>query len=197
MAHLQRHHPGFQPTPDFEERVLALASLTARWAKRMNLTGHRDGPSVMRHLILDATALALELPSWRSLVDIGSGAGFPGLPVACLYPDRKITLVEPRERRHHFQKEARRSLGLSQVRTLRGRAEELPPEPHDIALCQAVATPAQAEALLRPWVKDTGWIALPLSREQAASICPRPDAEDRTYVAPDGRERGLRLLSMN
>lgn len=178
------------------QRLLDLAEITARWSQQMNLTGFNEASAVMRHLILDALALASQLPSWATLCDIGSGAGFPGLPIACVSPEQAVLLVESRERRHHFQREAKRRLELSQVRCLRGRAEELTPEPCDLALSQALAEPARAMVLLAPWAAPGGHVALALSAEQARESAGR-DVEDRFYVAPDGRERCLRLLSAN
>jgi 16S rRNA (guanine527-N7)-methyltransferase len=75
-------------------RVLGqLAELLARWSARMNLTAHGDAEAVVRRLILDAVALDRQLPDVSSMVDLGSGAGFPGLPIALLHPERKVTLV--------------------------------------------------------------------------------------------------------
>lgn len=188
-------------TPDFEiseaseASLVRLAELTARWSQRMNLTGFRDPSTVLGHLVLDALALAALLPPWQTLCDIGSGAGFPGLPIACAFPDREVILVESRERRHYFQREACRSLGLRSVRPLRGRAEDLDAVPCTIALSQALAAPETARRLLAPWALPDGWIALALSRTQADAESRPPKARDRFYTAPDGRERCLRLLS--
>lgn len=148
-------------TADQLDALLELAQLLARWSKRINLTGHRTTAAIIQRLILDAAALCAQLPEISSLADIGSGAGFPGLPIAVLRADCRVTLVESRERRHHFQRQAIRQLGLENVRTELGRAETLEPSPHAAAIAQAVARPADTLPLLLPWVEIGGRLFFP------------------------------------
>jgi 16S rRNA (guanine527-N7)-methyltransferase len=172
-----------------------LALLLAQWSKRMNLTGHRTAPEIARRLILDAAALTKQLPEIASLVDIGSGAGFPGFPVAILRTGCRVTLVESRARRHHFQRQAIRQLGLENVHAELGRAEALEPRLHSAAIAQAVARPADALPLLLPWVELGGWLLFPGSTPPP----PIPNDDSRvcfepvvTYCVPlGGAERTL------
>jgi len=144
------------------EALAELAILVEGWAHRMNLTGHRTAEAVVRRLILDAAALDSALPRGiGTLVDVGSGAGFPGLPLAILHPEREILLVEARERRHHFQRMAIRELRLANVDAWHGRAESLSPSPHDVGIAQAAAAPSEAAALLLPWIRPGGWLLVP------------------------------------
>ena len=140
------------------DRLAALASLVAQWNRRMNLTGHRTAETVARRLVLDALALAHAVPGFTELADLGSGAGFPGLPIAIRHPERRVTLVESRERRHHFQRAVLRDLGLANVQALRGRAEELDPIPHAAVVVQAVADPL---GWMLPWARPGGLLLLP------------------------------------
>ncbi len=151
----------FDATPERRERLIQLAELVARWNRRINLTAHRSPEAVMERLVLDSLALARVLPPFRSLADIGSGAGFPGLPAAILLPDRQVTLVEARERRHHFQRAAVRELGLANVRVIHGRAEDLDPVPHDVVVAQAVARPEKALGWMLPWARPGGHLVIP------------------------------------
>jgi len=140
----------------------ALAAELERWSQRMNLTAHRSAEEIVAHLILGAAALCAQLPEIESLADIGSGAGFPGLPIAVLRPHTRVTLLEPRERRHHFQRAAVRAMKLDNVVALQGRAED--PElqqPHRAAIAQAVARAEQALDWLEPWVAEDGLFLLP------------------------------------
>jgi 16S rRNA (guanine527-N7)-methyltransferase len=147
---------------DFCEALLQLGELLERWAQRINLTGHRTLESITRRLLLDAAALAAQLPpDLGSLADLGSGAGFPGLPIAVLRPDWNLVLVESRRRRHHFQRASVRALGLTRVKMLEGRAESLPSHPCSGVVAQAVARPAQALRWMRPWVREGGLLILP------------------------------------
>ncbi len=143
------------------EQLLELSSLLAHWSKRINLTGHRSAAEIARRLILDAAALITRLPELASLADIGSGAGFPGFPIAVLRPSCQVTLVESRERRHHFQREVIRRLELGNVCARLGRAEALEPTLHAAAIAQAVAKPADALPLLLRWVESGGLLLFP------------------------------------
>lgn len=154
-------------SPSLAEPLAALAELLALWAGRMNLTGHRTPQSIARRLILDALALGEALParSPASLADLGSGAGFPGLPLAVRWPACTVTLVEARERRHHFQRAAVRTLGLVNVEPRRGRIEDLPPQPHEVVVAQALARAERAVEWMLPWVAPRGWLVLPRSAD--------------------------------
>ena len=138
-----------------------LAQLLEKWSKRMNLTGHRTLGQIVRRLLLDAAALIVELPEVPTLADIGAGAGFPGFPIAILRPECQVTLVESRQRRHHFQREVIRQLGLANTSTVLGRAEALEPTPCAAAIGQAVARPADLVPLLLPWTAAGGLLLFP------------------------------------
>ncbi|HME72631.1 MAG TPA: RsmG family class I SAM-dependent methyltransferase [Myxococcota bacterium] len=179
------------------ETLAELATLVEEWARRINLTGHRTAESVVRRLILDAAALDAAAPAdIGSLVDVGSGAGFPGLPLAILHPERKILLVESRERRHHFQRMAIRELGLANAEARHGRAESLCPSPHDAAIAQAAAAPPEAASLLLPWVRPGGWLIVP-GGTRAPKVGHQPGVESerivRYRVPLGGRSRSFWL----
>jgi 16S rRNA (guanine(527)-N(7))-methyltransferase RsmG len=157
----------------------------------MNLTAHGDADAVVRRLILDALALDRELPEVHAMVDLGSGAGFPGLPIALLHPERLVTLIDSRERRHHFQRAAARELGITNVILRLGRAEELPPEPHPLVMAQAMARPSQAVVWMLPWVEPGGLLAVPLSAAQSppGRLEGVGEASVSHYVVPLGGPR--------
>jgi 16S rRNA (guanine527-N7)-methyltransferase len=156
-----------------------LAGLLEKWAKRINLSGHRTRDEIVRRLILDAAALAAQLPELATLADIGSGAGFPGFPIAILRPECRLTLVESRGRRHHFQREAIRQLGLTNVSAVLGRAEDLEPIPCAAAIGQAVARPPELIPLLLPWTEPGGLLVFPGGTDPAAV----PDDERICFVS--------------
>jgi 16S rRNA (guanine527-N7)-methyltransferase len=147
--------------PDQLLELVELSTLLEQWSGRMNLTGHRSAVGIAKRLILDAAALLDLLPPFERLADLGSGAGFPGLPLAILEPEREFVLVEARERRHHFQREAIRRLGLRNVTSLRGRFEELEPLECGAVVAQAVAPPARLiDAMLR-WAGPGASLLIP------------------------------------
>jgi 16S rRNA (guanine527-N7)-methyltransferase len=152
---------GLAAPPEQVEALLSLARLLERWGRRSNLSGHRDLDSIVRRLILDAAALAVHLPPIASLVDLGSGAGFPGLTLAVLRPGCALLLVEAREKRHHFQRAAVRELGLANVEVVCGRAERIEIRPRAAVIAQAMAQPGKALRWMAPWAEIGGWLALP------------------------------------
>ena len=95
-----------------------------RWNRVISLTSIADPKEIIERHFCESLFLAAYLPARElSIVDIGSGAGFPGVPVAILRPDCRITLVESRRRKAAFLKEASRK--LSNVQVLAQRVEEI------------------------------------------------------------------------
>ena len=143
----------------------------------------------MPELVLDAAALACALPelhSASSLADLGSGAGFPGLPLAILHPELDVHLVDSRAKRNHFQRAARRKLGLSRVHSILGRSDQLEPVSCDIVVAQAMAHPDRALELMIPWAKRGGLIVLPASETAGEPVSPTQlgEMERRQYRVP-------------
>lgn len=152
---------GLQSSPEQHGRLAELARLVEAWGARINLTGHRDAEAVARRLVLDAAALLTALPAFDSLADLGSGAGFPGLPMAVLRPRMRVVLVEARERRHHFQRHAIRVLGLANVRAVRGRIEEVAAERCQAVIAQAVAAPEHLVDWMLRWAQPGALLIVP------------------------------------
>ena len=128
-------------------KLVGLARMLIDWGRSTNLTGHRSVVEATRHLVVGALALQKSIESQVgsqegcTLVDLGSGAGFPGIPIAIANPSCPVTLVESRERRHHFQRAVRRDLGVANLDPRWGRMEALAPSPADWVIAQAVAAP--------------------------------------------------------
>ena len=177
--------PGREPTDAQLDALAELALLTAAWGERINLTSHRGPDQVAKRLIVDAAALYCALPPARALCDIGSGAGFPGLPIAILNPQVRVTLVEAREKRHYFQRTARRSLGLENVVLLRGRVEDLEPLPHPGVVAQAVARPDVVLEWALAWAQEGGFIAIP-GGGSPPEVAPHPRVT-RSRLVPYGK----------
>ena len=155
---------------ELEAGLAALAAELVRWGARMNLVGSTKPDALERHFA-DSLAAAQALPRGARVVDLGSGAGFPGLPLAIARRDLCLTLIEVRERRLAFLRHAVRVLGLA-VDVRAASIESPPPEPFDFALLRAVAPPARSLELGAAWTSPAGeiWIwagpdaALPAAR---------------------------------
>ena len=150
-----------------DERLESYLRELARWGARMNLVGSLEREALETHLA-DALAAAPHLAAGARVVDLGSGAGLPGIPLAVARPDVAFTLVEIRERRVHFLRHVVRVLEL-ETRVERVRLEDPPDQAFDVATLRAVAPPAVALASARPWVADQGEIWI-WTREPAGSL---------------------------
>lgn len=93
------------------------------WSKRFNLTGLRSQERIVIELFLDSLMPAAFLPLEGSLLDVGSGAGFPGLPLKILYPRLKTVLLESNSKKVSFLKHVIRSLRLQDTKVIHGRIE--------------------------------------------------------------------------
>ena len=137
----------------------------------MNLSAYHDPEAVLEHLVFDALALADVLPALdqaadraetTKIVDLGSGAGLPAIPLAIKWPNRNFVLVEAREKRVHFLRAVIRELGLKNVKILHGRAEHLPAERAQLVIAQAMAAPAQVLEWMLPWAKPGAALVIPI-----------------------------------
>jgi 16S rRNA (guanine527-N7)-methyltransferase len=111
---------------DMVTRLAHFAEVLDLWAARTNLVSCRSGHELVERHFLDSLATVPVLPSEGPLVDLGTGAGFPGIPVAIARTRQPVVLVETRRRRVSFLREVKRTLGLANVAIVEGRAEECP-----------------------------------------------------------------------
>ncbi|WP_241825437.1 16S rRNA (guanine(527)-N(7))-methyltransferase RsmG [Micromonospora sp. CB01531] len=127
----------------------AYAELLATDGVVRGLIGPRETPRLWERHLLNCAAMAERIPEGASLIDVGSGAGLPGLVLAIARPDLTVTLVEPLARRTAFLVEAVQQLGLTaSVRVFRGRAEEAAAGSRDVAALSADIVTARAVAAL-------------------------------------------------
>lgn len=132
----------FAPYGTLSEEQLSLLQrhyeLLLRWNRKMNLTRITNLIEAVRYHYCESLYLARSLPLQPlRIVDIGSGAGFPGIPVAVYRPDCSIDLVESHRRKAVFLTEAARSLGLGNIGVLAKRAEDVA-ESYDWMISRAV-----------------------------------------------------------
>lgn len=102
--------------------------LLVRWNERTNLTAVRSPEEMVRRHFGESLFAGQHLgePLPESLLDLGSGAGFPGIPIALLHPAVKVTLAESQNKKATFLREVVRTLGISNVEVWAGRAEAIP-----------------------------------------------------------------------
>lgn len=113
------------------QQIAAFASyrsLLSVWSARLNLTAIREDPLVVRLHFLDSLSVVPLLSRAGALMDIGSGAGFPGIPIKLAAPEKPLYLVEPRRKRANFLRHVIRELSLTDAHVIESRAEDLPTE---------------------------------------------------------------------
>jgi len=108
-----------------------------RWRRTTNLTGDLSGGKLARHVLESVLASQL-IAHGEKLIDIGSGAGFPGLALAIARPDLSVTLVEPRQKRAAFLRHVARVLPVRNVKVREARIEEVGGQTFGVATTRAV-----------------------------------------------------------
>lgn len=204
-AALQRHDLGDAVDADAVPALAAFTALLMQHGKRTNLVGTTDPARLVDEVIADALQAAALLPrEGGSLVDVGSGAGIPAIPLAIVRPEWAVTSIEPREKRVLFQRTVKRALGLAQLRIVEGRlgdAGELPAgtdSGFDVAVTKAVWAPDAWVPRGRALVRDGGLVLVYTNEDPAAQ--PALHAlgalrDRRAYALEDGRRRQVLALS--
>lgn len=134
------------------------------WNSFMNLTGITEYEEVVLKHFVDSLALckSMNVTKISSLIDIGTGAGFPGIPLKIAYPHLKVTLLDSLKKRIKFLNEVVMQLGLEEVETIHGRAEDfakpsMKRESYDVCVSRAVANLASLSEYCLPYVKVGGY----------------------------------------
>ena len=150
MDNIIRYFPDL--TPLQKERLAALEDLYVEWNSKINVISRKDIGSFKTHHVLHSLAIAKAVPFSpdRSVLDLGTGGGFPGIPLAILFPETKFTLCDSIGKKIKVAENVAKSLGLKNVRCLKSRAENIC-ESFDYVVSRAVARLSE----LYPWVKDS------------------------------------------
>jgi len=122
---------------DFFQKVQKYKEHLFKWNKIHNLTGAKT-EQTLNEFIYDAVFPVSFLPKVDSLMDIGTGAGFPGMILAFALPQTKVTLVEPLTKRASFLQFIKADLGLENVRVVKKRVENMPDEVFELITSRAV-----------------------------------------------------------
>jgi 16S rRNA (guanine527-N7)-methyltransferase len=129
---------GVPLTAEQRARLLGLVAELMEWNGRFNLTAIREPAEMVRKHLLDSLAVQPFLSGAR-IADVGTGPGFPGLPLAVINPAKRFALVEATAKKARFVEHAAGVLGLDNVEVVNSRAEAWkPPRPFDTVVCRAL-----------------------------------------------------------
>jgi 16S rRNA (guanine527-N7)-methyltransferase len=168
---------GLEPLdPVLAHRFEDYLSLILRWNARINLTGTRDENGILSRHFVESIACARALPPGiATLLDLGSGAGFPGIPIALCRPEIAVTLAESQGKKAAFLQEAVRLLEI-RTKVFVGRAETLATQ-FDCVTLRAVERMPKAVAAAARLVQRSGWLALMTTRAELGALesCTGPE----------------------
>ncbi|MDR3724871.1 MAG: 16S rRNA (guanine(527)-N(7))-methyltransferase RsmG [Terracidiphilus sp.] len=166
-----------------------------RWNARVNLSAVRDAEGILQRHFIESIACAQMLPAGIStLLDFGSGGGFPGIPVSLCRPEIQVTLAESQGKKAAFLQEAVRQLGLT-AKVHSGRAEELH-ERFDCVTLRAVDHMGKAVETAAALVSPAGFLALMTTGQEAAALKTSAGPAfrwDSEFAIPGGEQRILAL----
>lgn len=160
-------------SPALLEDISIYIDLLLRWNARMNLTAIRDEENIVTRHFGESLFAAQHIfppnhqrPETNDAVDVGSGAGFPGLPIKLWKPSLHLTLVESNRRKATFLREVIRALALSSVEVFADRAENFPAASCDLVTLRAVERFDQVLPLAARLTRPSGRLAFLIGQAQ-------------------------------
>ena len=177
---LQFYYP--EPSAEIVLQLSTYLDLLLKWNARTNLTAIRDPEEIVGRHFGESLFLASHLPKCSTLLDLGSGGGFPGLPIQLALPELRVTLAESQMKKSSFLREVVRTLGLP-TEVWADRAENMPVDRQfDVVALRAVDNPEAALTFARQRLASGGLIAhLTTDAGKAGQSLPIPGSV-RSYV---------------
>jgi 16S rRNA (guanine527-N7)-methyltransferase len=158
--------------PEHVERLAAYRDLILEWNRKFNLTAFHDADAIDGRLIAESLRLLPFLPNTAGLraVDLGTGAGVPGIPLAIARPDIDFTLIDATGKKVRFLELVASKLGLANVTAIHDRSENLAHDPeyreqNDLIVARAVTQLAALAELALPFLREEGRALLPKGAE--------------------------------
>ena len=175
---LEDPHLNISPIAPPEQMVSQFGSyldLLVKWNQKINLTSEKSSQDILLRHIFDSLQYAPFISPQDEIVDIGSGAGFPGIPLKIIYPELVATLIESQRKRCSFLETVIFELGLKATTVINERAEKISPERlveavifrgvSDIISCLELSTPFLGEGgkvVLKKGLEERGELKQPI-----------------------------------
>lgn len=142
-----------------KEQFNALGPLYREWNEKINVISRKDIDQLYEHHVLHSLALARYNPfeAGTEILDVGTGGGFPGIPLAIMFPEIRWTLLDSTAKKIHVVSEVAETIGLDNVRTIHSRVEDHEGD-YAMVVSRAVSTLSQIVAWSRHLVPSQRWI---------------------------------------
>lgn len=171
-----------------QEQFIQYYELLVEWNSFMNLTAITEFDEVIKKHFVDSVSLINALPDLNkkeyTLIDVGTGAGFPGIPLKIMFPQLKIVLLDSLNKRISFLNEVIQKLEFDNIKAIHGRAEDFAKMPEyrecfDISVSRAVANLATLSEYCIPFVKKDGYF---ISYKSEKITEEYEDAKEAIYI---------------
>ncbi|ABE51017.1 16S rRNA m(7)G-527 methyltransferase [Methylobacillus flagellatus KT] len=177
---------GLDLPAEVTEKLLAYLALLAKWNKVHNLTAVRDPEDMVTLHLLDSLSVLPHVPS-GSLLDVGSGAGLPGIVLAICRPDLQVTTIDAVQKKASFMRQAKAELQIDNLQVVAGRVEQFEPEaPFDTVISRAFSEIALFVKLTRHLMAEDGlWLAMKgqMPQEELGAVALKP-AKIMSLIVP-------------
>ena|ERR1700694_2049349 len=166
MDILRKYFSGF--TPRQLEQFAALGSLYQEWNAKINVISRKDMEGLYEKHVLHSLSIAaaFDFPAGTGIIDIGTGGGFPGVPLAIFFPEASFHLVDSINKKLKIIEAVKEATGLTNITTQHTRAEEIKNRKFDFAVSRAVAPLKELWTWSRPLLKNGGYTQLGHEQER-------------------------------